>query len=591
MKFSFVAEVFSAIERESSRTIITQHLAQLFLAASVDESSFLAHFCLGELYPSYVNKTMNIADKSAIRALALFVNKPVGIVADEVKQIGDCGSFIVQQSYEQEATNELSVQQVRDALHAILEVSGAGSQEQKEQLLVELLKQLTPLGRCYVMRSIVGSLRLGFSDMTMLEAYSWMIAGDKRWKNLLEHAYNVSADIGQVLVTLKQGGIEAIRLASMIPGIPVRPAAAERLADSQAVFDKLGICVAQPKLDGFRLQIHRWRDDQGQMHNRFFSRNLHDMSLMFPDLVTALETVVVDSIIMEGEAIVHDRITGTFLPFQDTVKRKRKHGVDEAAAELPLTLYIFDLLALNGQSCLEVPHAQRRGQLASILPVVGTVRLIEEEVIQSAAELALYFEHAMSAGLEGIVVKNSQAIYQPGKRNSNWIKLKRQERGELADTIDCVILGYYAGAGRRTQLGIGAFLVGIYNPEADRFETIAKVGTGLADSEWKELRGRCDAAIVRECPHNVWCPAGLVPDVWTVPVIVCSVRADDITRSPLHTTGKTEISPGYALRFPRIMGYRPDKDAQQSTSVAEIQQLYLIQDLKHKKSARELVVI
>jgi DNA ligase-1 len=585
MKFSFVAEVFSAIERESSRTIITQHLSQLFVTASVEESCFLAHFCLGQLYPSYVNKTMNIADKSAIRALALFLNKPVGIIADEIKQIGDCGTFIVQQSYENEATVELSVQQVGDALHAILEVSGPGSQELKEQLLVKLLHQLNPLERCYVMRSIVGSLRLGFSDMTMLEAYSWMIAGDKRWKNLLEYAYNVSADIGHVLVTLKQGGIEAIRLASMIPGIPVRPAAAERLADSQAVFDKLGICVAQPKLDGFRLQIHRWRDEFGDMQNRFFSRNLHDMSLMFPDLVAALESVVVDSIIMEGEAIVHDRMTGTFLPFQDTVKRKRKHGVDEAAAELPLTLYIFDLLELNGQSFLEVAHAQRREQLASILPgICTTVRLIEEELIQSAVELALYFEHAMSAGLEGIVVKNSQAIYQPGKRNSNWIKLKRQERGELADTIDCVILGYYAGAGRRTQLGIGAFLVGIYNPEADRFETIAKVGTGLSDAEWKDLRSRCDEAVVRERPHNVWCPSGLVPDVWTAPVIVCSVRADDITRSPLHTAGKTETNPGYALRFPRIMGYRPDKDSLQATSTAEIQQLYLIQDLKHKKT-------
>lgn len=586
MKFSFVAEVFSAIESESSRTIITQQLAQLFAAATVEESSFLAHFCLGQLYPPYVNKTMNLADKSVVRALAALVGKPVAVVADEVKQLGDCGSYLLQERYEQRSfdTEEVSVLSVAEALHAILEVSGVGSQEQKEQLLVELLRKLSPCAGCYVVRSIVGSLRLGFSDMTMLEAYSWMIAGDKRWKNLLEHAYNVNADIGTVLYTLKRGGIEAIRGASMVPGIPVRPAAAERLADSQAVFDKLGVCVAQPKLDGFRVQIHRWRDANGQMHNRFFSRNLHDMSLMFPDLVDALDGIAVDSVIMEGEAIVHDRLTGTFLPFQDTVKRKRKHGVDEAAAELPLTLYIFDLLQLNGQSFLDVSHEERRVQLAALLPAVGTVRLIEEESIESAEQLALYFEHAMSTGLEGIVVKNSQAIYQPGKRNSNWIKLKRQERGEIADTIDCVILGYYAGAGRRTQLGIGAFLVGIYNPVADRFETIAKVGTGLADDEWKELRGRCDAAVVGECPHNVWCPVSLIPDVWTAPVIVCSVRADDITRSPLHTAGKTERTPGYALRFPRIMGYRPDKDAAQATCVAEIEQLYLIQDLKHKKN-------
>ncbi len=583
MKFLLVAQAFAAIEKESSRTKITELLAQLFAQVPTSDASFIAHFCLGQLYPAHANKTMNIAEKSGLRAVAQLLKKSLGIVSDEMKIVGDIGSYVLREFISEVTEAEMTIAEVSSLLHQILDESGAGSQEQKEVLLVALLQRLTPLEACYVVRSVVGALRLGFSDMTMLDAYSWMLTGDKRLKPLLEHAYNVSADIGQVLCTLKAGGIEAIRYASMVPGIPVRPAAADRLADSQAVFDKLGVCVAQPKLDGFRLQIHRWRDDTGVVQTRFFSRNLHDMSDMFPDLVQALSVLDVESLIMEGEAIVHDPITGTFLPFQDTVKRKRKHGVDEAAAALPLTLYIFDLLMLNGESFLDCSHMQRRESLSKLLPVTGAVRIIEEEHIHSADQLALYFEHAMSAGLEGIVVKNIQASYQPGKRNSNWIKLKRQERGELADTIDCVILGYYAGAGRRAQFGIGAFLVGIYNTQADRFETIAKVGTGLADSEWTALRARCDSAVVTSCPVNVWCPVGLIPDVWTAPVIVCSVRADDITRSPVHTAGKTEKSPGYALRFPRIMGYRPDKDALQATDISEIESLYLIQDLKHKK--------
>jgi len=513
MKFFLVAEAFSRIEQEVSRNNITEILADLFVRVPAEESSFLAHFCLGELYPAYYNKNMNIAEKTAIRAVALAHKQDVAVVAEEVKAIGDIGSYVLKVERTASAPGDLSIEQVKKELHAILDASGAGSQELKEQLLAQLINKLSPLEACFVVRSVVGALRLGFSEMTMIDAYSWMMSGDKKLKPLLEHAFNVCADIGHVLYLLKATNLENIREATMTPGIPVRPAAADRLADSQAIFDKLGACVAQPKLDGFRVQIHLWTDEHGQTQTRFFSRNLHDMSAMFPDLVCALSSLKAASLIMEGEAIVHDAVTGSFMPFQDTVKRKRKHGVAEAAAELPLTLYVFDLLMIDGVSMLNYTHAQRRQRLAKLLPTEGQVRIIEEESISSADQLALYFEHAMSIGLEGIVVKNPHAHYQPGKRSSNWIKLKRQERGELADTIDCVILGYYAGAGKRAQFGIGAFLVGVYNPAADTFETIAKIGTGLSDEQWKELRGRCDKAIAHTKPHNVVCAAGLTPDV------------------------------------------------------------------------------
>jgi len=584
MYFSQVAELFSRIERESSRLAITACLAELFAQVAASEASFLAYFCLGEIYPSYYNKNLNIAEKTAVRAVVAFLQQDSQVVAAEVKAAGDIGTYLLSQASSFQSASSLTVASVKERLHTILEVTGPGSQEQKEKMIVDLLSQLSALEACYVVRSMVGTLRLGFSDMTMLDAYSQVAIGSKKARPALEHCYNVCADIGHVLELLKGEGLSGVERAGMVMGIPVRPAAADRLADSEEIFAKLGPCVAQPKLDGFRLQIHRWKDEAGLVQTRFFSRNLHDMSAMFPDLVRALQLIDVDSIIMEGEAIVHDAATGNFLPFQDTVKRKRKHGVDDMAAELPLTLYIFDALCINGASLLGKSHVTRRKLLAEIVPMQGQVRLIEEQSIQSAQDLSLYFEHSMSAGLEGIVVKNPLAHYQPGKRSSNWIKLKRQERGELADTIDCVILGFYSGAGKRTQLGIGAFLVGIYNKKQDRFETIARIGTGLTDEEWRQLRAQCEEKKVAHQPHNVACPESLFPDVWVAPEIVCSVRADDITRSPMHMAGRTATTAGYALRFPRIMGYRPDKDATQATDVQEIETLYKIQDLKHKKS-------
>ncbi|MGD1997811.1 MAG: ATP-dependent DNA ligase [Candidatus Dependentiae bacterium] len=616
MNFHTVATYLLAIEDETSRTIITQHLATLFRDATADEAAFLAYFSLGQLYAPHHNKQLNLAEKSVVRALATLLQREQGEVAREVKAIGDVGLFVEQalqsdhfrvlhESFPElhesfpgedpgpsdrgpriksgEGASSLTLLDVKDQLHTILELSGTGSQEAKETQLVTLLQRCTPLAARYIVRSVVGKLRLGFSDMTLLDAYSWMARGDKTLRPQLEHCYNVSADMGHVIKLFKEQGSDGLHHATIIPGVPVRPAAAERLADSQAIIEKLGHSVAQPKLDGFRVQVHVWTNEQGKRQVRFFSRNLRDMSDMFPDLAVLVRDLPCSSVVMEGEAIVHDPVTGQFLPFQETVKRKRKHNVQETAAALPLTLYLFDLLFEDGHSQLAVGHDVRRRRMQELcanLPTDGQVVVIEEREVHTGAQLAAYFDEAMSHGLEGLVVKKITAHYQPGKRNFNWIKLKRQETGSLSDTVDCVILGYYAGRGKRAAFGIGALLVGIFDPKKDRFQTVAKIGTGLSDEEWRTHKKACDAEAAPEQPHNVACVKELAPDVWTVPTRVCMIRADDISRSPVHTAGKKGDEPGFALRFPRIMGMRPDKNATQSTTPIELARLYELQNLK-----------
>ncbi len=213
--------------------------------------------------------------------------------------------------------------------------------------------------------------------------------------------------------------------------------------------------------------------------------------------------------------------------------------------------------------------------------------LIEEEKVKDAKDLENYFMENISSGLEGLVVKRPDAVYQPGKRNFNWIKLKRQESGSLDDTIDCVILGYYFGRGKRASFGIGALLVGIYNPKDDVFETVAKIGTGLTDAKWIEQKKMCDKIKVAKCPSNVECAKELYPDVWVAPKIICMIRADEITRSPLHKAGSTEDDMGLALRFPRILGYRPDKSATDATTVKELENLFDIQfDKQRSKKSK-----
>ncbi len=579
MKFTVLTQVFDRIEQVSARLEITRLLADVFKQTTPQEAEIIANLSLGQLHPPYIGTQFNIAEKSVIKAVADHLGVEVKGIQKEAKELGDLGVVVAQ--YEWKTNKELTVQQVYKALCDIEAVSGIGSQEEKLKLLRQLLADLDPVSAKYVIRIIIGKLRLGFSDMTIVDALSWMEAGDKSLRLIIENAYNVCADIGLIALTLKKNGIETVEQMHINIGIPIRPAAAERLPTPDAIIKKLGVCVAQPKLDGFRLQVHLDRTDKKTKIN-FFSRNLIDMSYMFPDLVAALNDLDVKEVIFEGEAIVYDPNTGGFVPFQETVKRKRKHGIEAAAQEMPLKLFLFDLLYLDGQDYLTKPHKDRRKKLEQLLKGFKSdrVMVIEEKVITDTKALEDYFVSKIAAGLEGLVVKRPDAVYQPGKRNFNWIKLKRKEEGQLEDTVDCVILGYYAGKGKRVSFGVGAFLVGVYNKKKDLFQTVAKIGTGLKDVEWKELKKKCDAIRVKEMPHNVVCAKELYPDVWVYPEIVCIVRADEITLSPLHAAGKTNEQLGYALRFPRFMGYRLDKSAAEATTAKEIARLYEDQFVK-----------
>ncbi len=579
MKFETFAQALQKLEEESSRTAMTKLLAELFADASSSEIEIISYFSLGSLFAPYQDVQFNIASKGMISSIALLTEKSETIVQKHFKDVGDLG--LVVQEFWDGKDRGLSVLQVYESLLEIANISGTGSTDKKLEKIQKLLEQVDSLGAKFIVRMITKTLRLGFSDMTILDALSWMQSGDKSHSKDLESAYNICADLGLVAKTLKQKGLDGIRAMQIHVGIPIRPAAAERLSSPKAIVEKLGDCIAQPKLDGFRVQVHM-KKSGSKIDVHFFSRNMLDMSDMFPDLKKAVMDLDVTSLICEGEAIVYDQATDTFLPFQQTVKRKRKHDIEQASQDFPLRLYLFDILYLDGASLLNQTHAYRRKTLQKLIKGVKdeSLQIIDEVKITSAQDLQDYFLKNIQAGLEGLVVKREDAIYQPGKRNFNWIKLKREAHGSLLDTIDVVILGYYVGQGKRAKFGIGAFLVGVYNAKDDNFETVAKIGTGMTDVEWKDLKIRCDKIKISAQSKNVVCTKDLYPDVWIQPELVCTVQADEITWSPVHTAGKTEKKLGMALRFPRFVTYRADKSAEDATSVIELQHLYEQQKVK-----------
>ncbi|MDP2735728.1 MAG: ATP-dependent DNA ligase, partial [bacterium] len=479
------------------------------------------------------------------------------------------------------------VEAVYDRLREVAEAAGTGSQEKKVSGMAGLLGELDPLSARYVARIPVGKLRMGFSDKTILDALSVAEAGDKSARPVIERAYNVSADIGRIARLMKEKGIKGVEKIAVTVGVPVRMASAERLPTPKDILDKMGgKLAAEPKFDGFRVQVHL--DKSRQLKDRSsseqlsmlgeeiggpwvktFSRNLEDTTAMFPEIVAAVQQLPAQSLIMEGEAIAYNPETEEFEPFQETAKRKRKYGVREKATELPLKIFAFDLLYQDGKDLTNEPYEKRRKALVKLIQRrEDTILIAEEQVFTDPQKLEEFFNEQIEHGLEGIMTKRLDGVYAAGVRNFNWVKLKRLEEGHLKDTIDGVVLGYYKGRGKRAQFGIGGFLVAVYDDQEDVFKTISRVGTGLTDEEWREMKRRVDAFKTKEKPKNAEVAKELTPDVWADPEIVVAIRADEITKSPSHTAG------GMALRFPRLMAFRDDKEPEQATTVQEVEELF-----------------
>jgi len=303
---------------------------------------------------------------------------------------------------------------------------------------------------------------------------------------------------------------------------------------------------------------------------------LENVTHMFPDIVNSLaKEVKVQEVILDGEAIGFDPKTGRFLPFQETIKRKRKYEITQKAKEIPLKFFCFDILYKDGQDLLKVPFNQRREILGKVISSEGKTIILSPQIVTSdPEELRRYHDEQIKKGLEGVVVKKWEVAYDPGRRGYTWVKFK-QEKGKkgggLADTLDCVVMGYYKGRGKRAGFGIGGFLVGIREKEgSDRFLTISKIGTGLTDEQWREMKKRGDEVAVKEPLKEYQVDKNLIPDVWCSPWIVVEIEADNITKSPIHAAK-------YALRFPRLVRFRDDKSSQEATTLAEAEKLYRLQ--------------
>ncbi|HJZ48555.1 MAG TPA: ATP-dependent DNA ligase [Roseiflexaceae bacterium] len=575
MRFADLARTFDALEATSSRRELVALLAEALSLAADDELQPLIYLCQGRLAATFIPIEFGMADKTVADAIGVAYDADRAAVLRRYDTLGDLGLIAAELRAARpsgaDRETAVGVLDVYTRLHEIAQASGEGSIARKVELLAALLREVDALGAKHLVRIPLGRMRLGIGDPTILEALALAHGADSSLRPTLEAAYNRTSDLGLIGRTLRTDGPAAVAQLTIRPGNPIRPALAERLGDAAAILARLGRCAVEPKFDGFRLQVHRCGDQEV----RIFSRNLEELSAMFPEVTEATLRLPSHEAIFEGEVLAYNPSTEEFLPFQQTTRRRRKHGVEALVAELPLRLFAFDLLYADGADLMPLPYTKRRERLAALLGdrERDALALAPAEVVAEPEELERFFEQAISQGLEGIVAKKLDAPYQAGARNFNWVKLKRVSAGRLQDTVDCVILGYLYGRGKRAAFGVGALLVGVYDDERDEFATVTKIGTGLSDEEWRTIRERCDKITAPQRPARIF--SRIEPSVWVEPQVVIEVLADEVTRSPMHTCGMRESKLGYALRFPRLISFRSgDKRPEDATTVREIIGLY-----------------
>jgi DNA ligase-1 len=388
--------------------------------------------------------------------------------------------------------------------------------------------------------------------------------------------------LGKVAETVASKSLKGVEEFKITLFNPIRPMLADRVKSEEESIEKMGIeFAAEYKLDGERVQLHV----EGEKVV-LFSRSLENISEYYPDIIEKIpKSLVADQVILEAEAVAINEDTGEFLPFQELMHRRRKYKIEKAVSQYPITVNFFDVLYYNGKSCLELEYSERRRLLEKIVKENDFAKNIPMTIVKTENEIEDFLENSINSGCEGLMLKMLDKPYQAGSRGSFWLKLKREYRNELGDSLDLVVIGGFFGKGRRTGL-YGTLLLASYDEDTDTFTSICKVGTGFTDEYLDQLyQILSDKVTIKKNPRI---NSEMEPDVWFEPELVIEVVASEITLSPIHKTAKDEIrkDAGLALRFPKFTGkIRVEKFAEDASTNEEVIALYKGQKkIAHEKS-------
>lgn len=584
MLYEELCKYYEKLEALTGKIEMTKVLADLFRKADPKEIDKLAYLTWGKLRPDYEEvPELGIAEKLAIKAISQATGISTSNIEKMYKDIGDLGRA-AEEAVKKKRTAALFVQpltvsEVYEKLLKIAKATGEGSQDLKVRILTGLLISSKPIEARYLIRTVLGKMRLGVGEMTILDALAEAFFGDRYKREPIERAFNRRPDLGYIAKVVAEKGLEGVMQIKVTPGVPVRPMLAERLSDPREILQKAGgKAIAEYKYDGERAQIHKY---DGKVE--IFSRRLENITSQYPDIVEAAKKYIEGKeVIVEGEIVAIDPETGEMRPFQELMRRKRKYDIEKYVEEIPVKVFLFDILYRDGEELLDKTFLERRKELEEVIKPNDILRIATYIVTDNVDELEKFFYKAIEDGCEGLVVKSvsENAIYQAGARGWLWIKYKRDYKSEMTDSVDLVVIGAFKGTGRRAGT-YGALLLACYNPEKDVFESVCKVGTGFTDADLAEIPLKLKDYITETKPKNV--VSEMEPDVWVEPKLVAEILGAEITLSPVHKAGfdlvknNLKREAGLAIRFPRFIRWREDKGPTDATTSKELFEMYLAQ--------------
>ncbi len=578
MKFSIISDAFQKMESTSKRLELTDILVKLIQEIPKDVISKAVYLIQGKLRPNFEGVELGIAEKLVMKAMSKSSGIPLKKIEDDYNKGGDLGQTaenILQQKIQTTFASEtITLEKVYETLFKISKLEGKGSQEMKMRYVSSMLNDATPQESKFILKILLGTLRLGIAENTVMDALAIAFTGKKENREVIENAYNVSSDLGKVAEVLSTEGIEQIEKFQIKLFSPIRPMLADRIKSGEDTVKKFQEkFAAEYKLDGERAQIHKQKDTI-----EIFSRSLEKITSYYPDIVEKISKLIIsDDVILEAEVVAMNSNSGDFLPFQELMHRRRKYEIDDAVAKYPITVNFFDVLFSDGKNCMDMKYDERRKLLEKIIKQDDFARLIPMSIIESEEQVLEVLENSINSGCEGLMLKDLNSTYRAGIRGSNWLKLKREYQNELGDSLDLVVIGAFFGKGRRTGK-YGTLLLATYNDDEDVFPSICKVGTGFTDESLDQLYQILSPKVtLKKNPRIV---SEMEADVWFEPELVIEIVASEITQSPIHKTAidKIKEKTGLALRFPKFTGkIRTEKNAEDASTDEEVIALYKVQ--------------
>ncbi len=578
MKYSVLVGVYERLEATTKRLEKTFVLSEFLKTA--DDLDKVMLLVQGKLFPNWDQRELGMAARLLLKSISVATGAPAEKIESVWKETGDLGTVAFELTKKKsQATlfsQPLIIQKVFDNLRKLAEMEGAGTVDRKVQLVAELLTSAQPAEAKYIIRTILGELRVGLGEGTVRDAIVWAFFADKAgvkydkvsnelvltdderknyevYTNMVQEAFDVANDFAEVALIANEKGEAGLQNVSLLPGKPVKVMLFQKAAGIADAFATVGKPAAiEEKYDGFRLQMHKHR---GRII--LFTRSLEDVTKQFPDVVKqVMANVQSPDFILDAEIVGIDVKTKKYLPFQNISQRiKRKYDIEDMAKKFPVQVNIFDILFCNGTSLLKVPFVERRQILKNVVTETVELKLARQIITDDEAVADQFYQSSLSAGNEGIMMKNLNSIYKPGSRVGFGVKVK-----PTMDTLEVVIVGAEWGEGKRGQW-LSSFVIAVRDPETNSFVEIGRVGTGIKEKveegvSFEQLTELLKPLIIEEKGKEVKVRSE----------VVIEVDYEEIQKSPTYSSG-------FALRFPRLVKLREDRVAQDCNTVDDVRVL------------------